>query len=154
MVTGAKVKEETWKLTSADTVAIPAANRSDGTANQWTDIWKYQVPVGQAHVLRPQHLLSAYLEDASTQVSNGTCQIKIVVRDQSEQDEKTIYGPALYVASKEFQDRDLMATLGLKGDVIVEERFFIVVMVKDDGAIDESDSYFKLEMIRVRRGIA
>ena len=147
------VKEEVWALTSADTVAIPAANRSDGTANQWSDIWKYQVPVGQSHILKPGHYLATYLEDASAEVGNGSCQVKVVVRDQSEQDEKAIYGPALYVATKEFQDRDKMAKLQLQHEVLVEESSFIVIQVKDDGAVDESDSYFKMETIRVRKGI-
>ena len=146
----ANVKQETWTLNSADTTAIPSANRADGTANAWSDIWKYQVPVGQAHVLKPSQRFAAYLEDASAQVGNGTCRIRIQVRDQSEQDYQTIYGPALYVASKEFQDADLMAKLDLMKDKVIEERFFIVVSVLDDGAIDESDSYFKLETIRIR----
>jgi hypothetical protein len=149
----AKVKEESWTLNSADTTAIPSANRGDGTASVWSDIWKYQVPTGQAHVLKPRHRFAAYLEDASTEVSNGTCRIRIVVRDQSEQDEKAIYGPSLYVASKEFQDAEKMASLALGADLAIEERFFIVIQVYDDGAIDESDSYFKLETIRIRSSI-
>ena len=148
-----KFREETWTLNSADTTAIPAANRADGTASTWSDVWKYQVPTGESHILRPSHFFAAYLEDVAAQVGNGTCRIKIVVRDQSEQEELTVYGPSLYVASKEFQDRDLMARLDLQKDTIVEERFFIVVRVYDDGAIDESDSYFKMETIRVRPGI-
>ena len=148
------VKEEVWALTSADTAAIPAANRADGTANVWSDIWKYQVPVGQSHVLKPGHYLATYVEDSSpAEVGSGSCQVKVVVRDQSEQDEKAIYGPALYVATKEFQDRDKMAKLQLQHEVLVEERFFIVIQVKDDGTVDESDSYFKLETIRIRKGI-
>lgn len=147
------MKKESWTLNSADTSAIPSANRADGTASKWSDIWKYQVPVGQGHVLKPSHRFSAYLEDASTVVGSGTCRIRIVVRDQSEQEESAIYGPALYVASSEFQDDDKMARLGLQGDLVVEERFFIVIQVYDDGAIDESDSYFKLETIRVRQTI-
>jgi len=146
-------KEETWALTSADTVAIPAANRGDGTASKWSDIWKYQVPTGQAHILKPGHMFSAYVEDASAEVGGGTCRIKIVVRDQSEQDEKSIYGPALYVASKEFQDRDKMARLGLQSELVVEEKFFVVIQAYDDGAVDESDSYFELETVRIRQSI-
>lgn len=148
------IKEESWTLNSADTTAIPAGNRGDGTANAWSDIWKYQVPVGQAHLLKSGHRFSSYLEDgAPAEVGSGTCRIKIVIRDQSEGEEKVIYGPALYVASKEFQDADKMARLDLLKDEVVEERFFIVVSVKDDGAVDESDSYFKLETLRVRSTI-
>lgn len=149
-----QIKQESWALNSADTSAIPAGSRTDGTASKWSDIWKYQVPVGQAHILKPGHRFSAYIEDDSpAEVGGGTCRLKIVIRDQSEQDEKSIYGPALYIASKEFQDNDLMAKLGLQNDVNVEERFFIVVQAYDDGTIDESDSYFKMETIRVRSSI-
>ncbi|MBW2596600.1 MAG: hypothetical protein JRC93_11640 [Deltaproteobacteria bacterium] len=148
-----RVKEESWDLNSNDTTAIPAGSRSDGTASKWSDIWKYQVPTGQAHILKPGHHFSAYLEDASAEVGNGTCRIKIVVRDQSEQDEKAIYGPALYVASKDFDDITKMAKLALQNDLAIEEKFFIVLQVYDDGAIDESDSYFNLETIRVRSSI-
>jgi hypothetical protein len=148
-----KVKEESWALTSADTAAIPAANRADGTANQWTDIWKYQVPSGQAHILKPGHFFAAYLEDVGAEVGGGTCQIKIVKRDPSQSEEKALYGPALYVSSKEMQDKDKMARLALQKEELVEEQFFIVVMVKDDGAIDESDSYFKMDTARIRSTI-
>ena len=145
------VKEESWSLNSADTTAIPSGNRSDGTANKWSDIWKYQVPTGQAHVLKPGHRFSSYLEDSSpAEVGAGTCRIKIVIRDQSEGDEVKIYGPSLYVASKEFQDVDKMARLDLMGDRAIEEKFFLVVMVLDDGTVDESDCYFKLETVRIR----
>ena len=149
-----KVKEEAWALNSADTTAIPSGNRADGTANKWSDIWKYQVPTGQAHILKPSHHLACYAKDTGgSEVGNGTCRIRVVVRDQSEQDAKAIYGPALYVASKEFQDRDKMATLGLQADLAVEEKFFIVVQVYDDATFDESESYFKLETVRIRSSI-
>lgn len=150
----ANIKSETWELSSADTTAIPAANRADGTANKWSDIWKYQVPTGEAHILKPEHYFSAYLKDTgAAEVGNGTCRIRIVMRDQSEQDEKSIYGPAIYVASKEFQDRDKKAHLQLQGDLRVEERFFLVVQTYDDTGVDESASYFELETIRVRSTI-
>lgn len=148
-----KVIQESWGLNSNSTTSIPSGNRADGTANKWSDIWKYQVPTGQAHILKPGFTFSAYLEDASAEIGNGTGRIRIEIRDQSEQDAKSIYGPALYVASKEFQDSRKKATLDLQSDTAIEERFFIVVLVNDDGAIDESDSYFLLETIRVRSGL-
>jgi len=146
-------KDESFTLNSADTTTIPAGNRSDGTANKWSDIWKYQVPTGQAHVLKAGHRFAAYFEDASAECGAGTCEIRIEIRDQSEQESKTVLGPILYASVKEFQQDDKMARLDLLKDQEVEERFFIVIAVKDDGAIDESDSYFKLETIRVRKGL-
>ena len=77
----------------------------------------------------------------------------IVLRDSSEQDEQTIYGPAPYVLSKEFQDRAKTAHLQLNGPVDVMERMFIVIQVNDDGTIDESDSYFNLATHRTRQGL-
>lgn len=149
-----KVKEEVWELTSGDTVAIPAANRADGTASVWSDVWKYQVPVGQAHILKPGHRLAFYLKDTTTaEVGSGTCRIRIEVRDQSESDRSVIFGPALYASLKEFQQDDKMARLSLQKDIVVGERFFIVVVGYDDAALDESISYFKMETIRVRSGI-
>ena len=140
----AKVKEEAWTLNSADTTAIPSGNRADGTASKWSDIWKYQIPTGQAHILKPSHRFALYLDDASGECSAGKGRIRIVVRDQSEQDEKTIFGPTLYETVKEFQDTDKMATLGLSSDLALEEKFFIVIQVYEDEAADESDSYSSL----------
>jgi hypothetical protein len=149
-----RVKEEAWDLNSNDTIAIPAGNRSDGTANTWSDIWKYQVPTGQAHILKPSHHFSAYLAVAGpTEVGGGTCRIRIQIRDQSEQDSKAIYGPALYAVSKDFDDVRKMAKLSLQNDVAIEERFFIVIQAYDDGTISEAVSYFNLETIRVRSSI-
>lgn len=149
----AKVKEEAWTLNSGDTTAIPAANRADGTASKWSDVWKYQIPTGQAHILKPSHRFAAYLDDTGGEVSAGKGRVKVVVRDQSEQDEKAIFGPALYETIKEFADKDKMATLGLQADIALEEKFFIVIQVFSDQAPDESDSYFKLETIRIRSSI-
>jgi len=152
----AKVKEEAWTLNSADTIAIPAGNRADTPANKWGDLYKYQVPTGQAHILKAGHYFAATLTDtAAAEAGNGDCRIKIVIRDQSEQDEKAIYGPALYIASKEFQDKNLMAKLALQADLAIEEKFFIVIQAFDPVGIDvdSAATYFKLETIRIRSTI-
>ncbi len=155
-----KVKEEAWTLNSADTIAIPAANRSDGTDEKWADIWKYQVPTGQAHILKPSHHFSCNIVDSNGDAAaNATIRLRIVIRDQSEGDEKTIYGPALYIASKEFQNRDKMAALALQADLAIEEKFFIVIQAYSDISgdyvvdVDHASTYFKLEMIRIRSTI-
>ena len=148
-----RVKEEAWSLNSGDTTAIPAANRANGTASTWSDIWKYQVPTGQAHILKPGHHFSLYLYDASGECTAGKGRVRIVVRDQSEQDEKSVFGPALYETCKNFNDVTKMATLGLQNDLVVEEKFLIVFQIYEDEAATESSSYFKLETIRIRSSI-
>ena len=149
-----KVKEETWELTSGDTIAIPAANRADGIQNTWSDIWKYQVPAGQAHVLKPGHRIAFYLYDAA-EAAAGSTRVRIEIRDQSEQDKSVIFGPALYTSLKEFQQDDKMARLALQKDIALGERFFLVVVIYDTNAtgLDESASYFKIETIRIRSSI-
>lgn len=124
--------------------------RSDGTAAQWTDIWKYQLPQKQGIVLRASDVISMYLEDtAPAEVGGDTCYVKIEVRDASEQDKRLVFGPALYARVKEFQDRNLMARLPLGTPLKVYERQWIVVSAKDDGTIDESDSHFDLYTSKV-----
>ena len=151
----ARVIQESWDLNNNDLTAIPSSGRNDGAADTWSWVWKYQVPTGQAHILKPSHHFSLYLYDASpAETGSGDCRIKIVVRDQSEQDEKAIYGPALYIVSKDFDDMTKMATLSLPTDLVIEERFFIVILAYNTtDAIDESSSYFNLETIRVRSSI-
>ena len=70
-----------------------------------------------------------------------------------EKEKEIIFGPVLYASIKEFQQDDKMARLDLQKEYVVEEKFFIVVMGIDDTGIDESNSYFKLETIRVRKGL-
>ena len=151
-----RVKQESWDLNSNDTTAIPAGNRADGVAtSSWSDIWKYQIPTGQAHIFKPNHHFSCYGYELSTaEATSGGTRLKIVIRDPSEQDEKAIYGPALYVISKDFDDVEKMATLSLQTDLALEERFFVVIQAYTSVAVfDESASYFNLETIRVRSTI-
>lgn len=150
MVTG-QVIEQPLRLTQLD----PVISEADGTASQWSDIWKYQVPNGTALILKPEHFFSAYLEDTSpAEVGDQTCRVKIEKRDSSESDVYIVFGPKLYLAVKEFQNRNLRARLNVPAEgVVLEERQFLVISVYDDAAIDASDSYFELHIGRVRKAI-
>ena len=150
-----RVVEEAWDLSSVDTVAILAANRANSTASKWSDLWKYQVPTGEAHILNLRHHFSIYLDEGtgSTEAGAGDARLRIEVRDQSEQDSKTIFGPALYAVCKDFDDVTKMAKLDLQNDLAVEEKFWIVVMVYDATVQVVAYSYFNLETIRVRSSI-
>ncbi|MBU2613914.1 hypothetical protein KJ925_05685 [Patescibacteria group bacterium] len=147
----AEVIEQPFRLTNLD----PVIAEADGTANLWSDIWKYQVPQGVALILKPQHSFSTYLEDTSpAEVGNPTCQVKIEKRDSSESDVLLVYGPDLYYASKEFQDKDLKARLRVpEAGVAINEREFLVIAAKDDATIDASDSYFEMYIAKVRKTI-
>ncbi len=144
-----KVLIEPFHLTQSD----PNITSANGTANLWSDIWTYQVPQGTAHQLLPTDTISLYLRDSSpAEVGSQTCRVAIEVRDPAEQDKYRIYGEAVYLRSKEFQERPKMARLNCP-PTVVEERYWIVIMAKDDGTIYYSTSYFDLLTSRVRRSL-
>lgn len=145
-----EIKEQPFRLYQDD----PGVAVSDGTAATWTDIWSYQVPQGTALILKPQHTFSAYIEDASAEVGDQTCQVKIEKRDASQSDVLIVFGPDLYYAVKEFQELSKIARLNVSEDgVIIGEREYLVISVKDDGTVDESDSYFQLHIAKVRKSL-
>lgn len=155
-----KIVEEAWTLNSADITSFGAVDvttgpyRYDGTQAKWSDIWCYQVPTGTSLILKPSHRFSALIHDVGGATADGGCRLKIEVRDQSQGDSKTVFGPTMYEACKEFTDRDKMATLDLMNDLAVEEKMWICVMayIVDDYH-NESACVFKLETVRIRSGI-
>lgn len=147
-----KVIEERYVLTDAD----PNITAADAVAATWSDVWKYTVPVGIKHVLLPEHTFAAYLIDSQgTPVEAvGTVQVKIEVRDPSGNSRDVIFGPTIYTAVKEFQDRNKKARLDLSKPLRLEEGELLVVMVNDPTqTIDEASSYFALDTQRFREGI-
>jgi len=121
----------------------------DGTANTWSDIWSYEVPLGTGIILQSSDVFAAYLEDASAEAGGYDCYVKVEVRDPSGLSVVQVFGPSLYNRVKEFSDRNNVARLGLAQPVKVYPRQKIVIVVKDNGAIDASDSYFDLFIHKV-----
>lgn len=120
------------------------------TANIWQDVWKFRVPIAMEVILQPNNLFSMYLQDRLGQeVGDGTCQVRIEIRDETESERMPIYGPALYVHSKEFQDRDRMARLDLARPVILQEREHLIICARANTEIDADNSYFDLLCSRV-----
>ena len=145
-----EIIEQPFRLYQNDPVVAVA----DGVAATWSDIWTYQVPNGVALVLKPHHTFSAYINDGS-EVGASTCQIKIEKRDSSKSDTQIAFGPALYVEVKEFQTKAKMARLMVPGEgIIVNEREFLIISVKDDGTVTTSATcYFELHIARIRKAI-
>jgi hypothetical protein len=144
-----QVKEEPFRLTNTN----PVISEADGVALTWTDVWTYQVPNGTALILKPNHSFAAYLEDSSpAEVGDASCRIKIEKRDSSKSDTLIVYGPALYVSSKEFQYQQKMARLKVPAaGVVVNEREYLIISVYDDATGDSSDSYFELHIAQLRK---
>jgi hypothetical protein len=143
--------QENWKLTSGDTIAIPAANRANAVASMWSDIWQYKVPVGQKHILLPIHKFHAKLYIAGpTEVGDATCSVRIMLKDQTLGGGEVIYGPTLYVSSKEPTDTTKMPRLQLPRARMIDETFYIIVQAYYATIIVENLSNFSLETIRYR----
>ncbi len=129
-------------------------SETDGSANSWEDIWKYQVPRGTELVLSPGDPLSVYLEDTSpAEVGNHSAKVEVVMRDPAERENTLIAGPAAYIAVKEFQDDDLIFRLKLLEPLRVPSRYWLVIRAYDDATIDASDSAFDLFIHRARAGV-
>jgi len=145
-----QIKEEPFRLTNLD----PVISTADGVANTWSDIWTYQVPNGVALIIKPGHSFSAYIQDAGAEVGNATCQVKIEKRDSSKSDVLLLYGPELYLTSKEFQDSTKKARLSVPaGGVIINEREFLIISGKDDATITIANGYFELHIAKVRKAL-
>jgi len=140
-----KIVETPFHLTNSEA----GITEADGTASTWSDIWKYQVPPGMGIKLTSSDQISVYLEDsAPAEVGSSTCRVRVQVRNAAETDNDGVYGPSLYLLSKEFQERPKVARLSV-GERIVSAREFIVLQAYDDGTIDASDSYFDILTTRI-----
>ena len=145
-----KVLEEPYNLNDDDGNITEA----DGTASTWSDIWKWQCPQGVSLLMQSKDTISAYIEDASAEIAAPDAQVKVEIRDPSEQDKRPIYGPAMYLRSAEFSDSETKAHLNIPaGGLVVKPRDWVVVVVNDGGTIDASDSYFNLATTRIREAV-
>jgi len=144
-----KVVEEAFELTQEDTNVTQA----DTTVGEWGDLFLYEVPVGTSHVLKREHTISAYLKDTNNVVLTDNQLVKIEVRDQAQQDRKTVYGPAIYKTIQDFSDQRKMARLNLSEPIYLKEGMYIAFMVKnsDSYGADKDYSYMNLIINRVRQ---
>jgi len=145
-----EIIEQPFRLTQADPVISAAA----GVASTWSDIWKYQVPVGVSLILKPEHTFAANLEYDTTDCGALTCQVKIEKRDASESDVVRVFSD-VYTAVKEFQDKSKMATLQVPSEgLIVGEREYLVISAYESaGTIAHGVSYFELRIAKVRKAL-
>ena len=144
-----KIVEDPFRLYNGD----PNITEADGVAATWSDVWKYQVPIGSTLILKPTNTLAAYLEDSSpAECGASTCEVRVEKRDSSESDVVIVFGSDLYITVKEFQEVPLMARLSVPEEgLLVNEREWLVIMVKDDATLDASDSYFEIRTAKIRK---
>lgn len=132
----------------------PVIAIADGTPSTWSDIWKYQVPVGTSLIIKPNHTFAAYIKDASAEVGESDCSIRIEKRDASESDVIILFGPKLYKSVKQFVPFQRMAHFSVPEEgVIINEREFLVVIAWDAATITEASCYFEMHIAKVRKAL-
>jgi len=128
------------------TGATPGIAAANGVAATWVDIWRLQIPQGTGLILQASDQVSMYLEDntAAQCDLDGSCRVRIEVRDPAEQDVERIFGEANYLRVRPFQDRALIARLGVTKPVKVYERQWLVITAIDDATITIANCYFDI----------
>lgn len=131
----------------------PVIATADGVADTWSDVWKYQMPIGSSFVIKPEHTFSVYINDGS-EVGSSTCQVKIEKRDSSGSDVLVVLGPKLYAMIKEFQEKSKLTHFNVPPEgVVINEREYFVIVIKDDGTVTESTCYFEARIARIRKSL-
>lgn len=135
---------------------------SAGVADTWTDIWKYQVPIGVSLIIKPEHTISIYLdhstgsdEMAATAAEWNRCMVKVEKRDASGSDVRVICGPKIYRAFRNFTDKNRLAHFNVppEGVIIGEREFFVIVVNDSDDTFAEGYCYFEARIAKVRKAI-
>lgn len=156
-----EIKGELWRLTTSDATAKTDAQCENYAIRySFAPIWTYQVPVGQELVALPAHRIGIYIEDdEGTSAEWGDPQKVRVVAWDAEMKRMQILYEGRYMESKEMQDLDKMATFDIAEPFRLKSGDHIYVEgMCDDGTtalytIDVSDSYFSIELLRVRAGL-
>jgi len=155
------IKGELFRLApSTDGVISKTDAEVENYALRYTyaPIWEYQVPVGQEFIITPEHRLGAYIEDDETSPAEwrDDQKVRVEVWDAGKRKMQIVY-QGMYMESKEMQDLTKMATLDLlTAPLLLKSGDWIVISGHSWRAIytiDVSDSFFSLEVTRVRPGL-
>ena len=156
-----EIKGELFRLTSKTTgITEKTDSEVENYALRYTfaPIWEYQVPVGQEFVIKPEHRFSAYIEDDEVSPAEwrDDQKVRVEVWDTSKRRMQIVY-QGMYMESKELQDTELMARLDLLDvPLLLKSGDWIVIAGyswRSLYTIDVSDSYFNLEVERIRPGL-
>ena len=130
--------------------------QTDTTADSLQDLFVYRVPIGHTIILRPDDVLCCDLDETDTTVAQNICQVKLEVRDASNEEKKPVLGPLQYASFAasgvgEFKDEDKSIHLDIHREMKVYEREYIALMVKNASPyVDKDTSFFSLRCHRER----
>jgi hypothetical protein len=143
-----KTQVETFRFTSND----PGLVAANGVANSWSVMWKYQVQKGNTLILRDGDPFSLRLQDAAVaEPGSYTCLVKVEKQDSSGGNAKLLFGPDMYIASRELTDPNLLARLSIpEGELRMTESQLLVISVLDDAVDVVASSYFQMLINKIR----
>lgn len=149
--------QEAFAITQADSDITSADGLASST--QFNTIWSYLVPSGTGLIILPGHTFKCYLWGyVSGAEMVATTQLRISMKDTSNQDRKGIVDAFLYAVCKEFSDRDKIMRLNVPKTIKVYEKQYLIIEATGDGTnyVDLTDgggnvSYFELAISRVRQ---
>lgn len=157
--------QEPFSLTKGES-GIVQIDGLDATAlgAYYANIIEWQVPIGVGLVILPGHTFAMKLWGDDEAEMPAVTLVKVMVKDASKQDTKTILGPVLYETLKTFDDRDKLARFDIAGPVKIYENQFIIIAVAGadaakTGGVDitgnnSGESYFEMAIARVRQPLS
>jgi len=146
-------KQEKFELNQG----VTGITELDGQGANWTaDIWDFKVPVNTQVILSPTDTFAIYLVGDDAAEMPKTTQLRVVIRDVSNEIAKPIIKSCNYQRFKSFQDKKQLVRLEISQEIVVESEQHIVVMVNGvdaatTGDTDASASNFKLVTTRNRK---
>jgi len=130
--------------------------QTDTTADSLQDLFVYRVPIGHTIILRPEDVLCCDLDETDATVCQNTAQVKVEVRDASNEEKKPVLGPMQYAnfaasGVGEFRDEDKFIKLDIHREIKVYEQEYIALQVKNPSPyVDKDTSFFSLRCHRER----
>jgi len=147
-----KLRDEVYSLNSEE-VTWTETDIETTQTSKWLEGARYQVPVGQAIVFRPEDVFSFYGKDKAGSELTIADKVRILVKDPAQEDTKLILGPCRYMQVSEFQEDKLLKRLDIMQEYIANEGYWIIIEWYVAVSFDVSTCWWNLTCRRIRSAI-
>lgn len=147
-----KIRDEVYSLNSEE-VTWTETDISTGQTSLWLEGARYQVPVGQSIVFRPEDVFSFYGKDLAGSELTIADKVRILVKDPAKEDTKLILGPCRYTQVSEFQEDKLLKRMDIMQEYIAGENAWIIIEWYVAVSFDVSTCWWNLTCRRIRSAI-
>jgi len=147
-----KIRDEAYSLNS-ESVTWTETDIETTQTSLWLEGARYQVPVGESIVFRPDNTFSFYGKDKAGSELTVADKVRIVIRDSAQEDTKLILGPCRYTQVSEFQEDSLLKRLDILQEYIANEDAWIIIEWYVAVSLDISTCWWLLTCRRIRSAI-